>query len=208
MEKARQWLEENGSYVQGVELLRALGGSVQNFTPYLKNRVIAPEAKDKLRAAIHALLPTILTTPTTPDEPEVLTQYRAMGRRMLKIQADLHTRIKVADTDAARYELAEQLMEDVIPEVDRIYDAIRAYENDKVVPPAPEVDAVRIAAKKLVKEKYLHDRLIRLRRWLEAGKKDGRSLSEVETSAYEKEVLEKTAELEALRLELGLNKET
>jgi hypothetical protein len=36
----------------------------------------------------------------------------------------------------------------------------------------------------------------------------GRTLSEPEMSAYEKEVLEKTAELEALRIELGLNKET
>jgi len=208
MENARQWLEKNGSFREGVQLLELIGGKAKDFLPYLNNHCIAPKTKAALRAAIESHLPSLTTHAIPlPSEPDVITQYRQMGRRSLKIQADLHTKMKVAATDTERYEIARQLMEEVIPEIDRIYDAIRAYENDNIIPASPEVDAVRIAAKKLVKEKYLHDRIIRLNRFLESGQRNNKPLTDTERSEYEKEVLEKTAELEALRIELGINKE-
>jgi len=204
MEKARVWLENNGSYSEGVKLLEALGGKIADYTPYLTTMLVPPAAKQKLREAVESRLPNIIAQPITANEPEVVFQYRNIGRRLLKQQADLHSKMKVAATDTERYLLAEQLMEEVIPEIDRVYDAIRDYEQHHVVPPPPEMDAVRVAASKLMKVKYLSDRISRLRRWIDTGAKDKQPLTEAEKAGFKEEITEKEAALEALRIELGL----
>jgi hypothetical protein len=209
MELARKWIETNGSFAEGVKILGLLGGNVKPFSQLAQQRFITQESKNQLRAAIQALIPQeTATKPGTPSpyqEPEIVTQYRSKGRKLLKVQADLHTRMKLAPDDTTRYEIAETLMEEVIPEIDRIYDALRAYEDDGAIPASLETDAVRMAAQKLNRRKVLYDRIVRVQRWIAAGKRDkGIPLSPEDVEAYEKEILEKSAELEALCIELGM----
>jgi hypothetical protein len=207
MMTAKEWLEKNGSFNEGVEILRQLGGNMAVFLPLSQQSYISQADKHRLREAIQSLaaqLPPSHNAKQEPAaEPEIIQQYREKGRLMMKLQADTHTRLKVSESDQERYVLAEDLMERIIPQLDKVYDALRAWESDSILPVAIEVDSIREAGKKLNKWKTIKDRVIRLKRYLKTGKNEQGDLTDEMRLAYEKEILEKTLEYDALCIELG-----
>lgn len=210
---ASEWLSEDGSYADGVALLRAAGVDVSPFLAVLQLPFLPPGAKDKLRFSIEALpmpaAPTVpepgrIAKPPVQDPPEV-QRLRLRGQKLMKLQSDMHTRLKLADNDTERYQIAEALMEEVIPELDKVYNAIRTYESTGALPPDNADDIRRETIAQMQKIESLKPRISRLQGWLTAGKKDSKELSEADRRGYQKELLEKQAELADLREKLGLD---
>lgn len=206
---AQEWLQEDGSYADGVALLRAAGIDVSRFLPVLQLSYLPPGAKNLLREAIEQLPAPVEARPAKrqvqQEEPPEVLRLRSRGQHLMKLQSDLHTRLKLAKTDTDRYQIAEALMDEVIPELDKVYNAIRSWENNGTLPPDNADDIRRETIALMHKIESLKPRVSRLQGWLKTGKKDGKEITEADRRNYEKELLEKQVELGDIREKLGLD---
>lgn len=210
-EKIQDWLAKNGSVAQGVELLKAVGGKHQSFEALLKRPGITAADKDRLRAALQPY--AAAAHPPTPvedilpsaylsknrDEPEAVRQLRAKARILHQSQNLAHAKLKAATTDEDRLPLAKEIMEQIVPALDAVYEHIRNWEQHAILPPMPGADEiVRDTVQKFKRRESLRTTITRTARMLNGIEdKDEAQQLKQQLQTYE-------AEYEALNKYLGL----
>ena len=100
-------------------------------------------------------------------------------------------------SDSDRYEIARELVEEIVPTLDELYDRIRTYENTGDLPALLERDIKKQIIELMNKRNSLKSRISRIKRMM---KKDG--LSNTEKGKLEKELLEKEVVLQGVEGEL------
>lgn len=213
-----EWLDNGGSFAQGMQLLRA---HAANVPAALERAALAafvdPAAKQLLRERLQALRPAQKAPqankpankpvkqqyrPDIGDQatPIEVLQLRDRGKNLLKQQSRLHALLCAAQTDQERYEIAREMMEDVIPQIDFIYNSVRDWEKTGVAPLSDRENIVRSTVEKMQRLESLRTRVARVKMWLE-GKK---ILSPTDRQRYEQEVAVKELEMAEIRQELGI----
>ncbi len=153
---------------------------------------------------------------TRPDAPEELVALRDRAIELHKRQSQVHpnmaTAAKAGDKKQA-YLLARELMEDIIPALDSIYDSVRTWQETGKLPSASAGDkVVADTVRKMQRIEYCKQRQSRIRRWLKDGFRsklvDGKyqdvALTEIEKRELDDELLERKIEEAELREELGI----
>lgn len=223
-DQIRAWLED-GCYLDGVALYRRTGGAypVRTFEGY-EHAPYVPEATERLLRA--ALLDHLATLPPPPpeagplgeadieelvpvatggrsqagQEPDGILRLRLEARLLHKRHALLHARLYDEPEEEKRYELAEEIMETLIPGLDSIYDSIRNWQATGELPleAKPDGDVVQDTVRKMQRIQSLASRISRLKGALK------KKLPDSEAQAYQKELAEKQVEKKRLETELGL----
>jgi hypothetical protein len=225
-----RWLNANGSFLEGM-------GYCQQVNPAAHTRLmrwntaplIPPEIKEQLRDALRAhaasapdpALSTgdprgrpLLSTAIPAAPPEIQALHR-QARTLHKQYAELKARLGILTaqpdlyTNADRYAIAREIMEDVLPATDDIYEKIRAYENTGALPASGSNALKREVVAQYEQLLSLRPRISRVRKWLADGawpRKSGvQQLTETDRAELEKELAEKLALVQELEIELGID---
>lgn len=209
------WLQEGGSYAQGVALYRQAGGSrpMAYFERRLGHTYVDPEVKARLREQLEAF--SSLNPPTSSihppqdapriaAEPEAILQLRKKAIPLHKqysyLKAVLHTEATSPRPSKRKLMLVcREIMNEVLPALDGIYDQIREWQHTGEVPDAPRPLVVEETVQKMLQVNSLRSRISHLRRRLK-GKPEG-----LDRLQCENDINEKEAALAELCAELGLN---
>ncbi len=218
-----QWLQTDGSFLEGVRLYKLTDKPVYTtrFERLLEQTYVDRAAKAHLRQLLQvylsqhpiispAQLPAEQQVPpmesAPPVEPAAIQTLRQQAiplhKRYSHLKAQLH-QMAVDQTkysDADRYTLAKEIMLEVLPQTDAIYDQIRHWEKEGQLPVAPNNPIVQQTVEKMQKVYSLRPRISRLKGWL---KKPNVPASK--RQQYEQELLDKEIELKELEIELGLH---
>jgi len=194
-----------------VALLRRFGNVPRDIEEATRRPFVSPKAKERLKYLLGVILKDFdemaetVPVPTAPakqrpsEEPAAIQELRARGKALLKEQAYLNARLGVLEDANDRYELARRIVEEVTPEIDATYNAIRAFEEDGTLPQTPEErDVVSETIAKMKRVDSLKTRLRQLKKTL-AKTPDGPG-----KIAVEGDITEREEELERLQSELGL----
>jgi len=134
------------------------------------------------------------------NEPTAIAVLRARSKIWWDRYALAKGMMQIATTDQQRYELAKEIMEEITPALDDIYDSIRSYEQDGTVPGGAKVS--HVVKETIVKYKRvinLRTKVSRLRKKLEG------KLSAGGKAEGEKKLLDYELELRGIENELDLN---
>lgn len=227
-----RWLNANGSFLEGMGYCQQVNPAAHSRLMRWKDApLIPPEIKEQLRESLRAhaasapdpvratLSGRPPSSPSIPDAPPEIQALHRQARTLHKQYAELKARLGVLTaqpdlySNADRYAIAREIMEDVLPATDDIYEKIRAYENTGALPTSGSN-----ALKKEVVAQYqqllsLRPRISLIRKWLDEGKrprKVGRTTSVQPITAdereeLEKELAEKLGLVEQLEIELGID---
>ena len=230
-----RWMNANGSFLEGLGYCQQVNPAAYQLLERWKTApIIPPEIKDKLRSALlaHAAsapqpaIPVKVSeynpseggndavAPSLPEPPEI-KELRRQARQLHKQYAELKARLGIMSeepdkyTAADRYQLCREIMEDVLPATDDIYEQIRAYEDTGTLPTLGGN-----ALRKQIVEMYdqvlsLRPRISRIRKWLAEGAWPRKGvtvpLSADDRQTLEQELEDKLATLEQLTTELGID---
>jgi len=215
------WLEEDGSYVQGLALYRQTGGTKQvaYFEQFLKAAYVDPDVKAALRKELEMYASlnqpsSYISAPKMPhrpaanidSEPEPILKLREKAvpihKRYSHLKAELYAEAtRKRPSKRKLLMLAREIMRDVLPLLDGIYDQIREWQRTGEIPDMPRPLIVEETVKKMKQVNSLATRLSQVRRKLKG------ELDEITRAQYEKEVVEKGTTLAELRAELGLTED-
>lgn len=212
MDQIRAWLKQNGAFLTGVALLRRFGNVPRDIEEATRRPFVSPKVKERLKYLLGVILKGFdemaetqpAPTAASPkqrqeEEPAAIQELRARGKALLKEQAYLNARLGVLKDANDRYELARRIVEEVTPEIDSTYNAIRAFEENGTLPQTPEErDIVAETIAKMKRVDSLKTRLRQLRKTL-ADTPEG-----PERMAVEGDIAEREEELQRLQSELGL----
>lgn len=205
---AMKW---EGSFNEGMKLLRQHGvmpGKVLLKAEHLP--YVPPDAMQELINKISALpelkvehqsMRVAAPIPNRDDQEEVpaeVLRLREKGKRLLKQQSMLHAQLCAAQDDISRHEVATLLMEEVIPQIDEVYDTIRTWEKDGVLPASDRQEIVKDTIEKMRRIETLRTRISKLNTLLKG------KISASDRLRYEKELVMKEIEQQELRSELGI----
>ena len=228
VQQIQNWFARDGSFIEGTTLLMQTGAITSRFQRYFSAPYVPDEIERQLKASLVAYLDihandipireaqpvekvkkpvgmsenrTIVQNPDIPDleEPIQILALRQEARKLHKRQAMLHGQLSVVASDGERYELAKEIMEEVIPNLDRIYDTIRAWQKTGELPTAAKSDdGFRRGVELMKRLNSLKPRISRLKALLKKTNLDPK-----ERQKYEKELREK--ELEVVEIEKKVN---
>lgn len=214
MHSIRKWVQERGSFKEGLDLYRQYGDGkdLRFFEKALKNRFIPPSVKSRLETALKALtaeqtqaLPTI-PHDLVKEEPVEVLKLRVEGKKLKKAESFLHAQLVItskAESSEERkqklYTLASQIME-IEKELDEVYDQIRAYEQDGILPIADKQKIVKQTVEKMKKRDSLRPRIYKIKKALKKP-----NLDELQRQVLELELQEKEETLAQIEEELGLS---
>lgn len=214
------WLSQGGSFAEGLSLYRAYGDgrNLRKLEAVEKMTFVPPSAKQLLHECLKAIpdVPDAIddkprrSTPRSspnPDEPTEITTLRQRGRMLKKRESYLHAELVMVSNQPPSeerkeklFELAREILVDIEFELDKVYGSIREWEEDGTLPVAGKQLIVQETVAKMKKRESLRTRISRVRGWLDGGKK----ITDQERKEYEKELLEKGAQLRTLDEELGI----
>jgi hypothetical protein len=107
------------------------------------------------------------------DLPDAIMELRERAIELHKRESLVHGQMGVAAKAGKKkqaYELAREIMEDIRPSLDGIYDAVREWEQSGKLPPAPvRNDAVKEAMELAKRLKYCNERVSRIGSWIRDG---------------------------------------
>lgn len=216
----QQYIDDGGSFRQGVELLRQVDSrAAAPFARLLGRPFVDPVQKGKLIAALRAYADVVVreseqqlgnTSPhprrkvAQPAEPDVITEYRQRGRMLKKQESFLHAQLVTAaqeeDSDERGqrlYDLADQIMQ-VEAQLDEVYDDIREYERTGALPVAGKAAVIAETVAKMQRRDSLRSMVYRLRKKVEAEK------DPAEKDILQRDLQAKEQEIEQINQELGL----
>ena len=209
--RAKKWIEEEGSFLAGIALLQEKGISTRQMEPRSKKHLVTPEMKAQVRNQVERLLketPSVQDRPSLSqrplplrekDPPEV-EKLHDRGKRLMKQRSRLHAMLCSASSDEERYDIAYEMCVKIQPQIDQVYGAIRAWEEEGALPAsADQDDIVQATVKKMLRRDSLKVRLSQLRSKLRKKELDAAARQQ-----YEEEIDEKTKELDGLEAQLGL----
>jgi vacuolar-type H+-ATPase catalytic subunit A/Vma1 len=203
------FLTDGGAFSKGVRLLEAAGGDVKSFQKALSRPFVLPADRQRLNEALKNVAPRLVETrqhskpkpaakKAVQEEPEEVAALRERGKKLLKKRAFLRGQLVAVETDADRYRLAREIMNEVTPAIDRTYDQIRAYEKNGTIPPMPEEkDIMRQAVDMFRRRESLRTIIARKKREL-------KTLKGAERTTLEVDILENEEEYNQLNEKLGL----
>jgi hypothetical protein len=221
--EVQKWYNEGSNFYKGVMLLRSVGASTESFESLLNESYIPTAKRQLLEAAINALCNrpfAIIRQLAQIDEPKrnnrnsksdgeppVITAMRDKAKLLHKLHADQHAQLHAATDDEQRLPIILSIMEDIIPQLDDLYDQIRAYQSDGVLPNETVLSEknYETGVKEGI-EKF--QRLINLKSRI--SKLDGKNgLISQERNAQrkatlEKELTEKRLEMDTIQAEINL----
>jgi hypothetical protein len=223
-----RWLNANGSFLEGMGYCQQVNPAAYSRLMRWKDAIlIPPEIKEQLRESLRAhaasapdpIRATLSGRPPSsapiPEAPPEIQALHRQARTLHKQYAELKARLGVLTaqpdlySNDDRYAIAREIMDDVLPATDDIYEQIRAYENTGALPTFGSN-----ALKKEVVAQYeqllsLRPRISRVRKWLADGawpRKSGvQPLTESDRAELEKELAEKLGLVEQLEIELGID---
>lgn len=154
--EVQKWYNEGSNYYKGVMLLRSVGASTESFESLLNESYIPTAKRQLLEAAINALCnrpfektkihDTIAIRNTQyiihnkqysiikDEEPLVITAMRDKAKLLHKLHADHHAQLHAATDDEQRFPIIVSIMEEIIPQLDNIYEQIRDYQSNGILP--------------------------------------------------------------------------
>lgn len=163
----RDWYDEGCNFYQGVMLLRSRGIDTSSFDAYLNESYIPSAKRQLLENALLSMpekpvklpsapLLTVATVHAQPlQEPNTITSLRDRAKLLHKKHAAKHAQLHSEANEAKRLDIIIEIMEDIIPSLDSIYDAIREYQNTGVLP----VDETPVSEKNY--ETGLHEGVVK-----------------------------------------------
>lgn len=212
----QQYIEQGGSFRQGVELLQQVNHrAAAPFARLLGRPFVDPAQKEKLIDALQVYAGAKVDTPQLTlsnisrytnreaDHPAI-SEYRERGRMLKKQESFLHAQLVTvaqedsSDTQQQRlYDLADQIMQ-VEGQLDEVYDAIREYERTGALPVAGKAAVIADTVSKMQRRDSLRSMVYRLRKKIA-----------VEKDPAEKDILQrdleaKEHEIAQISGELGL----
>lgn len=208
----RQWIDNEGSYLSGVDLLRRSTGKLPTqIATYAKRPAITGAIYDELVILLLNQLPTGYEQPapverSRQDEPDAVVALRKRGIVLKKEEAAIHGKLKALGLreDAHLYqkelhELAMKMMFEVQPGLDEVYDALRAWENKGILPVPGQVRIVQETVIKMKRRESLKQMISKHRRAL---KEDDLPADEIKR--IEADIEAKLQEQRAIENELEL----
>ena len=214
------WLEQDGSYTQGVALYRQTGGAKPPayFEKHLSAAYVNPEVKAQLRAHLEAFStlnpPASYLTPVKVEyrkkeeniEPKAILKLREKAipfhKQYSHLKAELYTEAtRKRPSKRKLLVISREIMNETLPVLDGIYDQIREWQLTGEVPDMPRPVIVEETVQKMLQVNSLRSRISHLRRRLKG------KLEDMDRMQYENEIKEKEAALAELCAELGLNEE-
>lgn len=206
----QDWLDKGGSFAKGCQLFDIAGGRSAQLDRLRQKRFVGTADKEFLRKQLQALATHL---PDSPDadqvakiplqEPTSILMLRDEGRKLKKRESFIHAHLVAeafAEADQKNlFQLAKEMMEDIHPRLDDVYDTIRDYERDGTLPPDEKQKVIAEAVEKMSKRTNMRTRIYRLQKRL----KDP-DLSDEDRAAYEEEIKEKEASIEEIEEYLGL----
>lgn len=205
-EQIHTWLKENGSYRDGYYLLEKMGADEMVLRPLragLDLPFIKPAMKNSLREALQNLVDSIpdgVQVISAAAEPQAIKDLRDKAKTLHKEHAYLKAQLISSPTDDDRYVLAERIMDNVIPQLDDIYDRIREWEMTGRVRGESRREIVSEVVQKLNRRGSIRSIISRLKKQLQDPK-----LPAAERQEAEKKLTEVTAELEEIEQFLDLS---
>lgn len=229
-----RWLNANGSFLEGMAYCQQVNpAAYQRLLAWTKAPIITPEAKEQLRDALRAHAASApdpaLSFPISYDphsrggsssaaplpEPPEVQALRKQGIQYHKQYAVLKERLRALFDDPThysnedRYNISREIMEDVIPATDAVYDRIRQYEHTGTMPESGTQQVVRDTVEKYEKLLSLRPRISRIRGWMEKGERPMKAglvkLTEKDLAELRAELDEKLAQVQLIETELGID---
>jgi len=206
----QDWLDKGGSFAQGCQLFDVAGGRSAVLDRLRKKRFVGSADKDILRKLLQDLAQAMPDSPAPTQLAEIALQeptsiliLREEGRKLKKRESFVHAHLVAeafGEADHKKlYELAHEMMIDIHPRLDEVYDTIRDYERDGTLPPDEKQKVISEAVEKMSKRTNMRTRIYRLRKELK--KKD---LPDEDRQRYEAEIQEKETAIAEIEEFLGL----
>lgn len=205
----QEWLKNGGSFAQGCQLFDVAGGRSSALNRLRKKRFVSSADKDLLRKLLKDLLnslpdlPPLQLAEVALQEPTSVLMLREEGKKLKKRESFVHAQLvseAFAEANEKKlYYQAREMMEEIHPRLDDIYDTIREYEQDGVLPPDEKQKVISDAVEKMNKRTNMRTRIYRL------GKKlKNKNLPSEDRQRYEEEIKEKEASIVEIEQFLGL----
>ncbi len=214
------WYKEGEDFWEGVALLRQAGRDTRLFEPYMNENFVPQYYKDALITAVQGLKSGDFKIKTMENslisefrelpkvENETITALRQAAKLLHKRHADCHAQLHILASPELRLPIITEIMEDIIPELDEIYDTIRkngAMRDDGATELGVDyLQGVQDGYLKTQKLNYLKNRIFKLE------SKNGLIAKETDKEKrlrFEDELIQKQKELAALSVELGIQDE-
>ena len=219
----RNWVNSEGSFASGVDLYRRVGGGphLADFRSYCSRQYLPPGAKDQLRQILEKIAPREaealdITKPGPPasqaaqQEPESVSALREQGKAVKKRESYLHAQMvflsrqpETPERKKELYTIAKELIDEITPELDRIYDAIKDFERTGKQPMSNEAQLIKETVQKIRKRDSITTMVYRLRSRLSKG-----VMTKEEEEKTKAQLAEKEAEWAQLDEELLINEES
>ncbi|HQU52017.1 MAG TPA: hypothetical protein PK643_03345 [Saprospiraceae bacterium] len=219
VQEIRDWFENGSLFFHGMDIYRRIGGDIplSYFSGYSGSSYIPDDVRNRLKQCLinflkennsdtHKVIPAIFQKSISKgskivhdQEPDSIHKLRKKAVRLHKQHAMLHNNLRESSSIDDRYEICRLIMENVIPELDDIYDRIRIWEKTGDVPVVSDNEVIRQTVKKMERRLSLIPRISRLNKFIVDP-----ALDDKLKKKYEKELLEKQIELKNINNELGI----
>jgi len=207
-EQIHDWIERKGPYAQGLSLATAAGAKIPADMQNVK--VVFPQLRERLTqllrpyaARINKPIPVAQSSGQT--EPEAVALLRLQLRDAYKVYGTLKGQLYslcISGQDNSRYDVARQIMEDVIPQIDALSAKLKAYDRSGILPSFSDREIVRLTVEKMKQLANMESRVSRLKGWLRSGVAGTERLTTDKLAEYEKEKQEKELRIQELKAEL------
>lgn len=216
-QQIQAWITENGSFARGVELyqLAGLRRSLDRWQQALRRGVVMPGEREALRGELGDWVKGRLGEgeegsgksevgsgkwEVERETPVEVQKLKEQARELRKRYSYLHAQLSVLPDGEDLYKVAKEIMEEVIPAEDRVWDAIRAWQKTGKLPVnAGTNDLVRETVRKYQRVEALRTKISRDAKKLE------KEQDAAKRAALEKTLLKAQLEKQELEEELGLN---
>lgn len=215
--KIAAWLQEP-FFLDSLEILKDLGISTNRYESFLQGGFVPNAIEEEIKIIIlqhydpkKATQPSTLETQNLKNEPVIqekpsansqepsaIQELKNRAKPLHKLQSHLHEQLRHATTDEERYDIAHQMMSEVRPALDAIYNKIRHWEQTKEVPFVLSLEAEK-AVEMMKRRESLKPRISRLKGWIKSEK-----VAESDKAKHRIELEEKEAELAQIKKELNL----
>lgn len=212
LSEIKTWIDNQGAFSDAVKLYHRAGlrRSASRWNMVISRNTVTQADKDAISVELSAYLAAnsytdspVSASPRYPRdaEPPEVQQLREKARELRKKYSLLHAQLASAQSNEERYEIAREIMEEVIPQEDRVWDSIRRFEQSGIIPePQTAGDLVQQVVKKV-------QRIFNLRTRASKYKKQ---LTSLEGKAYQEvnvKYMGILAELTELEQELNITQE-